>query len=128
MKLEGFKNTSLDYTKTVSDLVRQFALAGIAIIWIFKIDKPTTHLIPTELFTPILFLVATLAADLFQNLIGALVWFLFYRYHEKQGHRESYETKADGWLTVPTWVFWSLKILLLIVAYCYIVAYMTNKI
>jgi hypothetical protein len=101
--------------------VRQFAFAGIAIVWIFKIDKPKDHLIPAELFIPLLFLVVALAFDFLQNLIGAFIWFLFYRHHEKLGHGEEFDTKANGWVTVPIWCFFGLKIIMLMIAYYFIV-------
>ncbi len=127
MKLEGFKATSLAYTETTSNLVRQFAFAGIAIIWIFKIDKPKDHLIPTELFISLLFLVFALASDFLQNLSGALIWFLFYRHYEKLGRGEDFNTKANGWVTVPIWFFFGSKIIMLGIAYNYIVQYIIGR-
>jgi hypothetical protein len=77
MKLEEYKKDSYEFSKSTSDLVRQFSFAGIAIIWIFKIDKPIDHLIPSPLFKPLLFLVFTLSLDLFQYLIPSIIWALF---------------------------------------------------
>ena len=48
MKFEEYKKDSYEFSKSTSDLVRQFAFAGIAIIWIFKYQKPIDHLIPVD--------------------------------------------------------------------------------
>jgi len=129
MKLEEYKKDSYEFSKATSDLVRQFAFAGIAIIWIFKLDKPEKHLIPQELFRPLLFLVVTLAFDLLQYLFPTIIWSIFFRYHEKKnnGHVEK-DVKASTWLSFPGWACFIIKILTLVIAYVFIIKYLISKI
>ncbi|MBK9479124.1 MAG: hypothetical protein IPN99_09865, partial [Bacteroidetes bacterium] len=110
MKLEEYKNDSYEFSKQTSVLVRQFAFAGIAIIWIFKYDKPTEHLIPIELFKPLLYFVSTLVFDLLQYLIPTIIFTIFFRYHEKENKgKTGIDIKASGWLSAPGWVCFVLK-------------------
>jgi len=128
MKLEGYKQDSKDYSQTASELVRQFAFAGIAIIWLFKFDKPEPHLIPKELIFPLLCFIITLACDLLQNLIPSIIWSLFYRYHEKKKTDPSLDIKANVGLTYPGWIFYFAKIIVLIVAYIGVIRFLIHKI
>jgi hypothetical protein len=128
MKLEEYKKDSYEFTKSASDLVRQFAFAGIGIIWIFKYEKPIDHLIPVELFKPLLFLIITLALDLLQYLLPSIIWTIFYKYHEKKGRNNDYELKANKWYSRPGWLFYYGKIITLSVAYILITNFILNKI
>lgn len=128
MKLEEYKNDSYEFSKSASELVRQFAFAGIAIILIFKIEKPIDHLLPTELFKPLLFLVFTLCLDLFQYLIPSLIWTIFYWYHEKKGKKSNTEIKANRWYSIPGWLCYIGKFILLIIAYIFITRYILARI
>ncbi len=128
MKLEEYKKDSYEFSKLASDLVRQFAFAGIAIIWIFKYEKPIEHLIPVELFKPLLFLIITLALDLLQYLIPSIIWTIFYKYHENKGRKSDYELKANKLLSIPGWVFYFGKIIILSLAYIQIIKFILQKI
>ena len=128
MKLEEYKKDSYEFSKTTSDLVRQFAFAGIAIIWIFKFEKPQDHLIPFELFKPLLFLILTLSFDLLQNLIPSIIWTIFYKYHESKGKQGDHELKANKWLSRPGWLFYYGKIIFLFIAYTLITKFILQKI
>lgn len=129
MKLSEYKKDSYEFSKSTSDLVRQFAFAGIAIIWIFKFEKPDTHLIPNELFLPLLYLVITLTCDFLQYLLPTLILTIFFRYHEnKNAGNTDVDIKASGWLSFPGWLFFIAKIVALSIAYSYIVGYLISKI
>lgn len=128
MKLEEYKKDSYEFSKSTSDLVRQFAFAGIAIIWIFKYQKSVDHLIPVELFKPLLFLIITLGLDLLQYLIPSIIWAAFYKHYEKQGKSNDYELKANKWLSSPGWLFYFSKIIMLIISYFFITKFILQKI
>ena len=46
MKLRNYRQTYYDYSGKASDIARQLSFAGIAIIWIFKIQKDTSIELP----------------------------------------------------------------------------------
>lgn len=128
MKLEEYKKDSYEFSRSASDLVRQFTFAGIAIIWIFKYEKPIDHLIPIQLFRPLLFLIITLCLDFFQYLIPAIIWTLFYRYHEKKRTNPNSDIKAPSGFSTPGWICFLGKIITLIISYAYITNYIVQKI
>jgi multisubunit Na+/H+ antiporter MnhB subunit len=129
MELSEFKKDSYDFTKITSDLVRQFAFAGIAVIWIFKNDKSSPFLIPTELFNPLLFLVITLVFDLLQYLFPSIIWTLFFLYYEKKHNGNTkVKVKANKGLSAPGWICYFGKITTLIIAYSLLICYPLKKI
>lgn len=129
MKLEEYKEDSYAFAKSASDVIRQLAFAGIAVIWIFKVDKRGEHLIPEELFTPLLFMVITLACDLLQYLISSIIWSRFFRYHEKRNNGNvKVDIKASSWYSAPGWAFYGLKCISLIIGYSYIIVFIVRKI
>jgi hypothetical protein len=83
MNLQGYRDTFYFFTGKVSDISRQLAFAGIAIIWIFKKDVPGTGLtVPRELLLPGVFIVLALGFDLLQYCIATVIWFFYYRIKE----------------------------------------------
>jgi|SRR6185436_1325159 len=127
MRLEEYRKESQEYSKTTSDLIRNFAFAGIAIIWIFKSSDDKLPLIPNELFKPLLFLVITLVFDLLQNFIPSVIWSIFYMYKENNTNPEE-NTKANRWLTAPGWLLYFCKILSIGFAYYLIIIFLYYKI
>ncbi|MEP7197888.1 MAG: hypothetical protein ABI851_15325 [Saprospiraceae bacterium] len=129
MKLEKFKEESYEFSKLTSDLVRQFTFAGIAIVWIFKFEKPQDHLIPTELIFPLLCFVLTLACDLLQYLFPTIIWTIFFRHYENKfkGNTEK-EIKANPILTLPGWIFFIAKIIFLAIGFICVIKFLIIKI
>lgn len=129
MKLEEYKKDSYEFSKQTSELIRQFAFAGIAIVWIFKFEKPEQHLLPQDLITPLLFFVSTLCFDLLQYLIPTIIWTIFFRYYEKKNRgNTSKEIKASGLLSLPGWICFFGKTISLILGFYLIVTFLINKI
>jgi hypothetical protein len=109
MNLQGYRDTFYFFTGKVSDISRQLAFAGIAIIWIFKKDVPGTGLtVPRELLLPGVFIVLALGFDLLQYCIATVIWFFYYRIKEMRGVAENAELgRHSEWLEVPiNIVFW----------------------
>lgn len=120
----------------VSEVARQLALGGIAVIWIFKIDAGGAQRINPNLSLPSLFLVLCLTCDLLQYAVSAGVWSFFHRVKEKELAR----TSTDGIIPVDTeiglapkqlnWLplslFWS-KTILVIVAYFMIIHFILTQ-
>lgn len=128
MKLEKYRDDSYEFSKQASDLIRQFAFAGIAVIWIFKVENSEkAPMIPEVLICPLLLFITTLIFDLFQYLIPTIIWSLFYRIKEKKT-KDDADVKASGWLSMPGWLFWILKVASLLFAYYYLISFMIRKI
>jgi len=119
-KLSHFREKEYYYfSGKVSELCRNLAFAGIAIIWIFKTDK-TGITIDKELILPLIVFVATLTFDLFQYLWGTIIWGCFVRQQEKKLKdvaTEDPELEAPAWFNWPTNIFFYLKTILVITGY-----------
>jgi hypothetical protein len=126
MKLQDYRETYYEFTGKVSDISRQLAFAGIAVIWIFKKDAPGTGLtVPGELLLPDIFIVLALSFDLLQYCIGTVTWFFFYRIKEMREVSEEAELgRHSEWLDVPiNTVFW-FKVICLGAAYVLILRFL----
>jgi len=66
MKLDDIREQYWFYSGKASDISRQLALAGIGVVWIFKVDQPGLPKIPDALRAPMAFLVLALFFDFFQ--------------------------------------------------------------
>jgi hypothetical protein len=76
---------SVDTAGKSSEINRQLALAGIAIIWVFKQDKAGRQSIPFDLFLPGLLIIISLALDLLQHVVKSELVRHFAKKAEKSG-------------------------------------------
>ena len=90
MKPSEYKETYQWYSGKTSDVVRQLSFAGIAIIWIFKVQSQGIPKIPNVLLVPLGLFCISLAFDLLQYVLGYIIWYIFFRFHEKKGIKENH--------------------------------------
>ena len=128
MKLNDYRETYYEFSGKASDVARQLAFAGIAIIWLFKIRQSGIPKIPNELILPAITLSFTLAFDLLQYVAGTFVWGVFQWYKERQLEDLSQdpEIESSTKLKWPQFVFFILKLISLIFSYCLIIKYLIN--
>ena len=107
-----------------SEINRQLAFAGIAIIWVFKTDSDGRQIVPNELFLPGLLLVASLSFDLLQYVVKSEIWRIVTRKKEKAGVKE---------FVVPPWInyfgdalYW-IKIVATIIAYVLLMRFLIAR-
>ncbi|MBC7000388.1 hypothetical protein [Cytophaga sp. FL35] len=93
--IDDYKDDYLYYTGKTSELNRNLAFAGVAIIWIFKTTSESGFVIPKELISPLIWLVISLSLDLFQYLCGGLIWLIFYRYYENMINNKKRKPNKD---------------------------------
>lgn len=107
VKLSDFRNDYYTFSGKASDIARQLSLAGIALIWIFKLEKASPLAVPTELHLPALLFVAALAIDLLQYVLSTAIWGTFSRYYEWQGAKDDAELEAPSYFNWPSLAcFW----------------------
>jgi hypothetical protein len=127
MLLKGYLETFYTYSGKASDVCRQLAFAAIAIIWIFKTDAGGKLTVPSNLVLPGILIVLSLALDLTQYCLGALIWYFFYRHHEKLRTPETQEIQHSEWLDRPLHtVFW-LKVVCVLIAYSLILRFLLRS-
>lgn len=128
MKLKDVRETYDLYTTKTSEIVRNLGYAGIALIWVFKVDTAGMQKIPPELLTPAIFITVSLALDLSHAVIGSLIWAIYNRYREWKHTTEDQEFEAPSpinWVAII--LFWS-KIVAIIVAYYFIIQFLVTRV
>jgi hypothetical protein len=128
MKLVDCQKNKDDYTGLTSGLVRQLAFAAIAIIWIFKYDKPVDHLLPHQLVLPLFIIIISLALDFLQYLVLSCLWIRFFKRKEKElGCNSDEYFEAPSSYPRTGYVFYYLKIIALFCGYFFIIKYLITK-
>jgi len=129
MKLSGYLEAYKEFSGKASDVARQLAFVGVAIIWIFKVEGPQGLMLPKQLLFPSILLVSGLAADLLQYMVATFIWDRFHRYHEKKLKEEgdAPELVAPRCLILPILIFFWLKLFLVIFAYVFLFIYIWGK-
>lgn len=127
MKLSEAKEAFYHFTDKLSNINRQIAFAGIAIVWIFKISDGENTVICDELVVPSILLIAALGLDILQYLYQSIAWAIFYRYHEKKDPKKDPDILASPCMNYPSWLLFILKVLVVIIAYGFILSYLVNN-
>ncbi len=126
-KLSEYRDDYYFFTGKLSEITRQIAFAGIALIWIFKKSEKSEFLIDDELILPAILIVSSLAFDLFQYIYQSVTWSIFYTYHNRKNKSEDKKIKAPEYLNYPSWVFFFLKVVLVLIAYWKIFTFLLDK-
>jgi amino acid transporter len=129
MKLSEFRKVSNDYTSKASEITRQLSLAGIAIIWLFKNPDRDENLLHPNLKCSLLLLSFALFFDLVQYIAGGITWIVFFRKQEKKyiDDTSDPEIKAPTTMSIPIYIFYALKIILMLISYILIFLYLMKK-
>ncbi|EKO4002955.1 hypothetical protein SPN99_004059 [Vibrio fluvialis] len=114
------------YTKACSDLSRQMAFAGIAILWVLS-NKESSSISTTLLKDfQLWFFAAALMADLLQYIVGSVFWFYQDRLIESKLKKrfgadtekieaEDFEVTSLG--NTLTWILFFIKVGLVALGY-----------
>lgn len=120
MKLEDARQHYYDHSGKASEVTRQLAFAGIALIWIFKAGEEGPPHLPPELFFPAALIVLGLVFDFFHYISLATLWGTFSRLKEKA---QVTEFRAPAWLNWPGLICFVLKIVSIALAYGFLLSY-----
>ena len=120
---EGYERSGEASDKS-SEINRQLAFAGIAIIWIFKTDSGGRQIVPDELFLPGLLLVIGLSLDLLHYVVKSEIWYRVTRSKEKAGITEF---TVPEWVNYPGDILYWVKITATIVAYVLLIRFLVAK-
>lgn len=123
MTLKDARESYYIYSGKASDVLRQLGVAGMGVVWVFKVQANGTSAIPRPLLFPALLLVIGLFLDLLQYVLASAAWGSFARVLERRG------TPADAAISAPVWLNWPAlacfwgKVLAILWAYAVIGAY-----
>ncbi len=127
MKLSEYRDDYYTFTGKLSDINRQLAFAGIALIWIFKQGNGSNVSIEKALLIPAILIVISLAMDMLQYAYQSITWAIFYTYYKGQGKSEDDKIKSSKFLNYPSWVLFTFKVLLTIISYWKICEFLLHK-
>lgn len=110
-----------------SDIIRQLSLAGIALVWLFKVGTASSPVLEPQLLRAAFFIFIALSLDLLQYLVGTFTWHRYFLY--KEGKKTGPDTKFDAprWINWPTWTLFWLKAISMSIAYSYILPFLYQK-
>jgi len=130
MKLSGYKQDYYQYTSLASSTSRQLALAGIALVWVFKTQGDNGYVLPNELLFPSICLIVSLGSDLLQYVTASITWGVFHRYHElkRKSKNEDPELEASRYYTWPINFFFYSKIASVLIAYVYLLKHAISSV
>jgi hypothetical protein len=130
MKLSDVRSASDTFSGKASEIVRSLALAGIAVIWVFKTDgQDGTINLPSKLWWGAFAIISAVGFDLLHYITGSLTWSIFHWYKEKrQKTKETTEFDAPNQINLGTVVcFWA-KIVAIAIGYGLILCYLIQRI
>jgi len=116
MKLSYIRESFDTFSSKVGELNRQMALAGIAIVWIFKTgSEKTFFVLPPEMYRPLYLFCASLLIDLFQYLYATIAWGIVMAFFRSKQDDDNVD--VSGRINILTWVLFVGKVSLLIIGY-----------
>ena len=128
MKLVKAREDYYYFTGKASEVTRQLGLAGIAVVWIFKLEKSGALSLPSQLLPPLIAFVGALALDLLQYVTSALIWGAFTRYNEKMGVKDGGDVYAPAWFNYPSLLFFWAKVSTAVFGYVLLLLYLSERI
>lgn len=127
MDLEDLRRDHDEFTGKASDVARQLAFAGIALVWIFRSGEGREASLPAALLFPTVLLVSALAADLLQYFLGSVVLGFYVAARERQlGPLSKKQFENPAWLPWTADILWFVKCGLVIAAYLAIFFYIAR--
>ena len=123
MKLKEIRKDYEDLSRTFSSTVRNLAISGIAISWLFT-SKGDIDTLKSMLIVALVFFIITLFADLIQNYMLSITWYKYYiLMKEKYGRNEEDEVKEPEEKNKLGWILYKGKLLTLVIGYVLIFVY-----
>lgn len=123
--LEHYRKAYYDYSRKLSDVSRNLAFAGIAVIWIFRVEAVSTSKLPNHLLWPITFLVASLGLDLLHYISSTTAWGFFQWFKEKKlGPNDKTEFDAPRILNWLPLLFFAGKVVAVVIGYIFLLSYL----
>ena len=129
-KMKDVQDDFYTFSGKASELTRQLALAGIAVVWIFKTTTITNQIkLENELIEILKQLIICLLFDFAHAFIPSLVYGIMnftHRVFKKK--KDSDEINYSMVWTIPEWILFTAKIIFLLIAYFGLWNYLQEKI
>jgi len=129
MKLSEFRADYYTHSGKASEAAKRLSFAGIAIIWLLRVDSLACP-IEKGLLPPLILFGFSLLTDLLQYTYATFIWG---RFHEREEKKVGDPAKEDPMVTAPRWYnrpiwvcFWG-KIAAVVVGYVLLLSFLFGK-
>jgi hypothetical protein len=122
--LSEYRKSYYEFSGKASDSARNLALAGIAVVWIFKIGDAGAFRFPRPLVWALCLFALALALDLLHYTVSAITWGSFHWFKERGGSKEGSDLKAPRALNWVPLLLWIAKIAAVAVGYVFLACYL----
>jgi hypothetical protein len=132
MKLEKVREESYYNSQKASESIQNLALAGIAIIWLFKITSGVNIQFSIFLFWSLISFILSIFIGIVQYSALAISWSLYYKNEYQKQERLNPVNVDDQNVPMPStsslfgWISFYTKLLLLINGYVLIFIYISK--
>lgn len=128
MKLSDYRGDFYVFSGKASDVARSIAFAGIALVWVFKIDSDPSPKLPNDLLLPAGLFAIGLSFDLLQYITGSVIWGLFHWHHERkhQNTEDDPIVNHSMWLASPVFILYGVKLISILAGYYFVGAYVVS--
>jgi hypothetical protein len=128
MKLSEIRDCYYESSCKVSDIVRQLGLAGIAIIWIFKVGTESGGIkYSKELLLPLGVLIGSLALDLLQYVYKTALNGIANYYYYRKYHVSDVDVPYPEWWNWPSLVLFWCKIVSIFIGYILLLKFIYSQ-
>lgn len=110
-----------------SGVARALALAGIAVVWVFREQSDAGYHIPDALRLPAIFLIIALACDLLHYFYQAAYLGIYNLWLHYKDVPEKQTVQVPAWLPIPGVVLWTGKMLATIGGYALLLDFMARN-
>ena len=128
MKLSDAREFYYVHSGKTSEIVRQLALAGVAVVWLFKYEVIGVPKVPKELLWPLSLIVLCLTFDLLQYTVATMAWGIFHRSKERSGVTEDADFTAPPKINWPAITLFWLKVSSIFGAYLLLLRYLAETV
>ena len=128
MKIPEMLSTYYEASGKVSEISRQLAFAGIAVIWVLKVGNDSVSIpYSTELVIPLYCFVAALALDLMQYIYKTVAWGVLNYLCWKKYLDNNVDIKVPEKINWPTNVFFWFKVITIGFGYLQLLFFIHSK-
>jgi hypothetical protein len=115
------------YNKSVNEITRQIAYAGIAIIWVFRVTASNQIHVPKGLFIAGFFIGLALFLDYLQYIVGSMIYERFGTRMEKKIKTDDEEFQEPEELLRPMDALFYAKIVAVLAGYIFIMKFLVDN-
>lgn len=118
MKIQELLDTYYEASGKTSDISRQLAFAGIAIIWVLRVGANSDGILfSSELIVPLYCFAFALVADLGQYIYKTIIWGLLNWHHWRNHKDNNADVDVSSFTNLPTQILFWAKVVLVVYAY-----------